>query len=361
VVIPTYNRRERLRRCLTALFACRTEGLAVDVRVVDDGSTDGTEQLIAELSEGAPPTFRLFYHRQERLGPAEARNLGVRAADTDLVLFTDDDCLPEREWLRSLAQSDWAERAGSVSGKIVSPEGGNWVARYCRHVHYNEFPRRDRPPRVVPFANTANCAYLRSAFLELGGFEPLFSRVGYEDVDLSRRLMLLGYRLTYQPEAVVEHHHRESPRSLYRAYWKRGYASTLLQLLWHSPLRVSWSRVAGEVWHLSGAPLRMLFLPLDARDYVEQGVPLDEAIRFAWLYWLCRVGRSCGSVTMCLRLLAGRQSRERQCPMPAYSGRLPRALREARQAYAALQPGEHAGPSRRRRRRLSLSQDPEPN
>src|SRR5205807_1740862 len=98
--------------------------------------------------------------------------------------------------------------------------------RFCRHLRYNEFPGR-RPPRLLGFANTANCAYLREPFLQLDGFDELLSQVGYEDVDLSRRLMLLGYGLAYCRHAVVEHHHRHTARDLYRAFRKRGLAQIL--------------------------------------------------------------------------------------------------------------------------------------
>ncbi|MCS6911591.1 MAG: glycosyltransferase family 2 protein, partial [Anaerolineales bacterium] len=106
VVIPTYNRQATLRRCLTALLAQTYP--AHEIIVVDDGSTDGT----AEMMTRDFPIVRFF--RQKNAGPASARNRGIREASGDVIAFTDDDCLPPADWLERLA--DGYRRHPDVAG-----------------------------------------------------------------------------------------------------------------------------------------------------------------------------------------------------------------------------------------------------
>src|SRR3989442_6588896 len=89
VVIPTYNRRERLDRVLAALDEQRGDE-RFDVVVVDDGSNDGTAEGLA----GRTFEFRLRVVRQEKQGPAAARNAGLALVESPLVLFIDDDLVP---------------------------------------------------------------------------------------------------------------------------------------------------------------------------------------------------------------------------------------------------------------------------
>src|SRR5580765_1261090 len=85
VVIPTYNRRTSLERCLDALRAQTLPRANFQIIVIDDGSTDGTN----ELMECAPDIC--FFRQPRNAGPAAARNVGIRAAQGDWLLFLGDD------------------------------------------------------------------------------------------------------------------------------------------------------------------------------------------------------------------------------------------------------------------------------
>src|SRR5207248_3344200 len=149
VVLPTYNRSASLQRCLLGILACDADGLEIDLHVVDDGSTDNTQQVVeGTLRQYAGP-IRLCYYRQANLGAAAARNLGIAAADSDLILFIDDDCVPDAKWIRALVEAPWEDGVGAVGGRIVGIGEGSWVSRYCRYLRFNEFPPDDRPIRFV--------------------------------------------------------------------------------------------------------------------------------------------------------------------------------------------------------------------
>src|SRR5258707_10281865 len=90
VVIPTYNRCASLRRLLDALARQTLSADRFEVIVVDDGSSDGTRELLRTLKT----PYALVSIEQPNQGPGAARNRGVRAASGDLILFLDDDVVP---------------------------------------------------------------------------------------------------------------------------------------------------------------------------------------------------------------------------------------------------------------------------
>ena len=92
VVIPTYNRVERLTKVLSALAKQTVARCEFEVIVVSDGSTDGTDEYL----ENVDLPYRLVYSRQPNTGPSAARNHGTRLATGEIVLFIDDDVLPDR-------------------------------------------------------------------------------------------------------------------------------------------------------------------------------------------------------------------------------------------------------------------------
>lgn len=314
MILPTYNRRESLRRCLQGLLACDLGGVSVEVRVVDDGSTDGTAEMVREMETRAPKGARLAVLRQANGGCCQARNRGMEGAETDLLLFIDDDCVPEKGWLLGLVNAPWEEGLGGVGGRIVSPEVGTVVSRYCRYIHFDEYPPAGgRAP--ITYVNTASCAFLRRAVEEVGGFEPSLSGGG-PDLDLSARVARQGYTLHYAPEAGVVHYHRETWRALARAYRKRGARHLLRKLYWGLEPPPSPGGTLREGLRLLLGNARLLILPLSARRLARRGVPPRDALAFALLEWLRHSATSWGRVCMMGRILAGSQEVERLFPLP---------------------------------------------
>src|SRR4030095_14895310 len=96
VIIPTYNRKNDIKDCLDALE--RQTFSDFDVIVVDGGSKDGTNELL----KGRKGRFNLSCYIERKKGAGAARNTGVMKTDSRFIAFTDDDCLPEPDWLASL-------------------------------------------------------------------------------------------------------------------------------------------------------------------------------------------------------------------------------------------------------------------
>jgi len=194
VVIPTFNRKDVLRKCLTALQS--QDYPDYEVLVVDGGS-DGTEQMMAQEF----PRFRYLY--EPRSGPSVARNLGIQVATGEIVAFTDDDCLVPPNWLSRLADGyqRYPEVYG-VAGSCTPPESvwrANVLARQeLWHTWYAYGLSPDKAEYVasglsVP-GSTSNVSYRRSILLDVGGFSTSFARhIAGEERELRERLCARGY------------------------------------------------------------------------------------------------------------------------------------------------------------------------
>ena len=213
VVVPTHNRKTDLENCLEALLRQTYPADQFEVLVADDGSSDGTEQLVERYRSRPGPSIRWL--GQPRKGPAAARNLGIGNARGEWVAMTDDDCQPQPDWLELFcgamtAHPEWAGCGGSIVRRNDSP-----ISRYI-----DEFRLFDHPAYgdEVWYLVTANAIYRKAVLDEVGGFEESIDWPGGEDFDLSYRIRQKGYRLGVEPRSVIRHKHRDTLTGLYRMF-----------------------------------------------------------------------------------------------------------------------------------------------
>jgi GT2 family glycosyltransferase len=199
VVIATADRPGPLGRCLAAVAAVEHPRERLEVVVVDDGGSADLERVVGR----AGLTVRLL--RRERGGPGAARNAGARAAEGELLAFTDDDCLPEPGWLRGLCAA--AAPGTMVGGRTVNALAGNLCADASQHIQDLVYAHYNRDPQRARFFATSNLAVPRDAFLELGGFDAATFPFASEDRDLCDRWRASGGALRSAPDAVVRHAH----------------------------------------------------------------------------------------------------------------------------------------------------------
>jgi GT2 family glycosyltransferase len=214
VVIPTYNRADVLRRCLAAL-AVQEDAGDYEVLVVDDGSTDETPRVVSALLEEYP--VRLHYLYQENRKQGAARNLGVRQARAERILFLGDDIVPAPNLLAEHRKSHarWCDEPArsrtAVIGYTTWPDEFP-TTRFLAYIGEQGwqfgFSLIDDPDNVpFNYFYTSNLSLSRRFFLEAGGFDEDFREYGWEDIELSVRLEKRGMRLVYAPEATGFHYH----------------------------------------------------------------------------------------------------------------------------------------------------------
>src|SRR5690349_9015958 len=121
VVVATLNRPQLLDRCLSALFNQSVPLPEYEVVVVDDGPHAATKAVADEWGRHCPSFSVRYLTSSETHGPAAARNVGWRMAQGPLIAFTDDDCIPDSEWLWAGLKALSDARVGAASGRIVVP------------------------------------------------------------------------------------------------------------------------------------------------------------------------------------------------------------------------------------------------
>jgi GT2 family glycosyltransferase len=216
VVIPTYNRLNRLRTVVAALQRqARPPGTELELVVVDDGSSDETWGWLEEQSG----TCGFKAIRQENSGPARARNRGVEVASVELILFLGDDTEPQPGWLAfHLEEHRLFGNSGPLAVLGYTSFPPDIDSPFLRFI--NEYGAQFgylliEDPHAVPFNffYTSNISLPRSELVKLGGFREDFPAAAWEDIEFAYRAVGDGLRIHYQPQARTVHRHCIRPRT----------------------------------------------------------------------------------------------------------------------------------------------------
>lgn len=205
LVICTRNRSAQLVRCLEMIRKLHLDN-AWEIVLVDNGSTDDTAKVIEAQKDSMPAPVKSIQEMVPGLG--RARNAGIRAASGEIIVFTDDDCYPNEDWLVEIDKAFLDPGLGFLTGKVVLHDPDD----YPISVNLLE-DARDVPAGtyVSPYILMgANLAFRREALEEIGGFDSNLgagTRYPVEDVDAAARVVMAGWSGAYRPNIVVRHHH----------------------------------------------------------------------------------------------------------------------------------------------------------
>ena len=232
VVIPTYNRRAILRKTLLALMSQTLGPEKFEVIVVDDGSSDDTVSMVGQLN----PSFGLRILAAKHAGANAARNLGIQAAQGNVILITGDDMIPEPSFLEAhaafhernpseldamLGFIDWSPEITVTPFMkfIVSPEGGQQFS-------FHEVREGKADFRLF---YTSNLSLKRDLlFKQALLFDQDFTYPAYDDVELGYRLSMQGLQLHYNAMAVTSHHHEITLAGFVQRQRKAGHMAVVL-------------------------------------------------------------------------------------------------------------------------------------
>ncbi|MDY0042803.1 MAG: glycosyltransferase [Desulforhabdus sp.] len=213
VIVPAYNAQSTLPLCLDALSWQTVPRKEYEIIVVDDGSTDDT----AKAAEG----FDVRYFYQPNQGPACARNRGAEAARGAVILFTDSDCIPARDWIAQMAKPFEDPETVAVKGAYQTSQK-ELMARFAQ-LEFEDRYDLLRTYSRIDMIDTYSAAFRKVVFMQVGGFDTNFPQANNEDTELSYRLSAAGCRMVFNPEAIVVHRHPDNLIKYLRTKFRRAY------------------------------------------------------------------------------------------------------------------------------------------
>ena len=226
IILPTYNRVDRLRQAIDALLRQAGDPAAYEVLVVDNNCTDGTADFLAGIDD---PRVRVIHERRQ--GLSHARNTGLSEAHGAIVAFTDDDVEVAPDWVSTvIAELRSHPEVDGVGGRVLPAWDGtrpHWLTR----AHWAPLALQDHGDcrrvfdRHLPIGLIgANVAFRARVFDRVGVFNPDVQRVrdgigSTEDHELLTRLYDAGGRMLYAPRLLVRA--RVQPDRYKRGYHRR--------------------------------------------------------------------------------------------------------------------------------------------
>ncbi len=214
VLICTRNRAQKVQRAVASVLA--NSFTDIELVVVDQSTDNATREAVAAVADG-----RVRYIHTDTVGVAISRNIAIREAAADIVVFTDDDCICDRHWLQAI----WAEfsadpqalgvygrvvpygKSGSTTWDCISEDGEMICPAVIQSTTRRVIDRPAIPHLVLGGGN--NMSFRKEAFRRVGLFNEMLgpgSRIGTgEDTEFSYRLLCGHCRLVYSPHPLVEH------------------------------------------------------------------------------------------------------------------------------------------------------------
>jgi len=219
VVVPTYKRPALLARCLHAILDQTLDKTNYEIIVVSDGPDQATEFMTGLITlEGGLPsiTYLALSHKK---GPAAARNKGWQSASGELIVFTDDDCIPTANWLYNYWSAYQEAQTKDIvfTGKVSVPIPAR-PTDYEKNISLLE---------TASFI-TANCACSKIALEKVNGFDEAFSYAWREDSALEFELLNHQVPIIKIQNAMVEHPIRQAKWGVSLKEQKKGMFNALL-------------------------------------------------------------------------------------------------------------------------------------
>lgn len=218
IVIPTYNRPERLADCLESLTNLEYPRDSYEVVVVDDGSQMSLESVVERFKNQVEITLI----KQVNQGPATARNTGAKQAKGEFLAFTDDDCKPAADWLNKIAACFTNTPDCLIGGKTINILPENPFSTASQELINYLYSYYNTDSHEAAFFASNNIAISTERFHKIGGFDTTFPLAAAEDREFCDRWLQYGNKMIYVPEANVYHAHKLTLSSYWRQHFHYG-------------------------------------------------------------------------------------------------------------------------------------------
>ncbi|MFC2170228.1 glycosyltransferase [Acidobacteriota bacterium] len=212
VIVPFYNAHENIIECVESLLNQNFSKRSYEIILVDNASSDDGPALLEKFKD------RITLIKEEKIGPSVARNRGIFSANGDILAFIDSDCVASKNWLKHMVNSFKLANAVAVAGEVKAYKPKTDVEIFYEGL----MSQKKNLSYEHPYAVTANLAFLRSVSNEVS-FDNRFSKAVAEDVDFCWRLLEKGYRIEYQPDALVYHKNVKTKWQLFKKIFLQGY------------------------------------------------------------------------------------------------------------------------------------------
>ena len=215
IIIPAYNAERTLRDCLDS--ALDQDYGDFEVIIVDNGSTDGTSDIISAFKS---KSGRLKCLSETTRARGAARNTGEKAAAGDIILMTDSDCVVPKDWVKKMIGPIINDGYNAVQGFEKSASKNFWSAH--RDIKSGEKSKGIKEGLVIGKIDTKNFAIKRDVLRRIGyTARKYFSG---NDTELSVRLAKNNISVKFLPDVAVMHFHPDSlalvfRKQVYRAKW----------------------------------------------------------------------------------------------------------------------------------------------
>jgi len=223
IIVPAYNCEKTISKCLNSLLAL--DYPQYEVIIVDDGSTDSTPKILKDYDD------KIIIIQTKNLGPSHARNIAVKQSKGEYVAFTDSDCIVDKNWLMELFKGFGDEKVVGVGGDQLSPEDeiefGKDVQTFMKAVGFvSDYLKTHKKIIETKHNPTCNVMYKKNVLLEVGLFdENLWPG---EDVEIDLKIKKIGYKLYYNPDAIVYHYRPQNIESFSKMMKRYGWAQAYL-------------------------------------------------------------------------------------------------------------------------------------
>ncbi len=232
VIIPTRNRCTLLTDILRSLCAQSFPSDDYEILVVDNGSTDGTKQIVEKCQSTS--SVRVGYFLESNIGLHWARHTGARNAQGEILVYTDDDALAEQDFLINLDKAYRVLDADSAGGRILikwDAEPPHWIRNYEKTLGHIDLGNPMRLLTAGEKLHGGNLSIKKARLFEIGGFNPDQVEnylIGDGETGLCRKMHANRWRIAWVPEAVVWHRQfvaqHATMADMSRRFWNNGVA-----------------------------------------------------------------------------------------------------------------------------------------